>query len=346
MTSHPSPVTTFSHIGCALMRSPVNINQVAKLVFAAVVSGGLFSSALSAQVLAQACQTSPSTTLPTETETSPAANPTQPGTAQSGTAQSSVIAPPADPTPKPTPFTPAIAGVLDLSTQADEDIIGVGHLRPQVTDTPAIDITDAEAAEEKDGDAVSWLEDIILPLYISPGGEHWGWLYQGWLVPDGQTYLAIGRDAGFAMVKSEENLYTFPVLDIRDDGWFQVQYTTGGSAWAHTSQLSLGETTMFLENWEETLSEQAAVYFLNESEAQPLRSQPEAAKNMLGLVSADSLIEPLDFAGDWMRVRVTRPAANCTPLTGATVTEGWMRWRNEESQSLVWYQPDGTCQAG
>ena len=240
------------------------------------------------------------------------------------------ITPPENPTPRPTPFAPNVRGIVDLSASEAAPSIGIGHLRP-------------ETIEGLEDDDVSWLESVILPLYISPGGEHWGWIYQGWLIPDGQTYLAIGRDAGFAMVKPYENLYTFPVLETRADGWFRVQYTSGGSAWAHTSQLELGDTALTLESWEDRLAAQESVYFLEREEAQPLRSRPELANNMLSLVPADSLIEPLDFAGDWMRVRVTRPVAECKPLTGATSTEGWMRWRGDQSESLVWYKADGSC---
>jgi len=237
---------------------------------------------------------------------------------------------PENPTPKPTPFSPSVTGITDLSANETDPLIGIGHLRPQTL-------------EGLEADNVNWLESVILPLYVSPGGDHWGWIYQGWLIPAGQTYLAIGRDAGFAMVKPYENLYTFPVLETRDDGWFRVQYTAGGSAWAHTSQLEVGETALTLESWEDRLASQASIYFLENNEAQPLRSRPELANNMLSLVAADSLIEPLDFAGDWMRVRVTRPVAECTPLTGATITEGWMRWRSEQSESLVWYKADDDC---
>ena len=254
---------------------------------------------------------------------------TQPATQPATTQAPGTIQPPADPTPKPTPFEPNIAGVTDLSA-SENATLGIGHLRPGTT--------------VSEGDAVSWLSSVILPLYGSPGGAHWGWMYQGWLIPAGQAYLAIGRDAGFAMVQSDENLYTFPILEVRDDGWFRVQYTIGGSAWAHTSHLGLGETPLMIENWEDRLANQAAVYFL-ETDGQPLRSRPEPANNMLSLVPNDSLIEPLDFAGDWMRVRVTRPTAACNPLTGATVTEGWMRWR-EDNKPLVWYKPDGSCQQG
>ena len=240
------------------------------------------------------------------------------------------IAPPTNPSPLPTPFSPPVTGIINLRTQPDAALESVGHLRPRNTDS----LTD---------DDVAWLSSIVLPLYVAPGGEHWGWIYQGWLIPKGQAYLAIGRDAGFAMVQSMESLYTFPVVEVRDDGWFQVQYTSGGSAWAHTSQLALGDTPLAVELWEDRLSDQAAVYFLNREQAQPLRSQPELANNMLSLIAADSLIEPLDVDGDWMRVRVTRPVAECTPLTGSTVTEGWMRWRDDDAKSLVGYATDGSC---
>ncbi len=239
------------------------------------------------------------------------------------------IAPPALPVPAPAPFSPVASGIVDLAAGADT-IAGIGHLRPQERD-------------ESSAEGASWLQSVILPLYVSPGGEHWGWIYRGWLIPQGQEALAIGRDAGFAMVRTDD-LFTFPVLEVRDDGWIQVQYTSVGSAWVHSSQLAMG-APLVVERWEDRLQAQDAVYFLQSSKAQALRSQPEIATNMLSLVAADSLIEPLSFEGDWMQVRVTRPTANCRPLTGATVTEGWMRWRSPEKESLVWFRPGSRCAA-
>lgn len=241
----------------------------------------------------------------------------------------SAIAPPALPVPAPASFSPVVSGIVDLAAGADT-IAGIGHLRPQERD-------------ESSADGASWLQSVILPLYVSPGGEHWGWIYRGWLIPQGQEALAIGRDAGFAMVRTDD-LFTFPVLEVRDDGWIQVQYTSVGSAWVHSSQLAMG-APLAVERWEDRLQAQDAVYFLQSSKAQALRSQPEIATNMLSLVAADSLIEPLSFEGDWMQVRVTRPTANCRPLTGATVTEGWMRWRSPEKESLVWSRPGSRCAA-
>ena len=239
------------------------------------------------------------------------------------------VDPPAAPSPAPTPFSPDVAGIVDLS-EGTGAINSLGQLRPR----------DVEALKD---DSVGWLKSVVLPLYTSPGGEHWGWIYHGWLIPKGQPYLAIGRDAGFAMVRAYKNLYTFPVLEAREDGWFRVQYTQGGSAWVHSSQLDLGDVPLTVEGWETRLQAQDSVYFLETDEAQALRSQPQATANMLSLISANSLIKPLAFNGDWMQVRVTRPATACRPLAGATVTEGWMRWRNTAYASLVWYRPDGDC---
>ena len=245
------------------------------------------------------------------------------------TVDKAAIAPPPLPTSISTPFYPELSGILDLYSDADA-ISSVGHLRPR-------------HVEGLTNDSVNWLASVSLPLYTAPGGPHWGWIHHGYLV-QGEAAFAIGRDAGFAMVKPYENLYTFPVLAIRDDGWFQVQYTTDGSAWAHASQLEVGDMPLAIERWELLLSSQPALYFLEDSKAQALRSQPQEAPNMLSFVAADSLIEPISIVGDWMRVKVTRPTALCQPLTGSTITEGWMRWRDDANASLVWYSPDGSCQ--
>ena len=247
-----------------------------------------------------------------------------------GVTDVTAIIPPPVPTSISTPFYPELSGIVDLHDDPDAAILSVGHLRPR-------------HVEGLTSDSVNWLSSVSLPLYASPGGAHWGWIHQGYLV-QGDSALAIGRDAGFAMVKPYENLYTFPILRIRGDGWFQVQYTTGGSAWAHTSQLDIGDMPLVIERWELLLSSQPALYFLERTEAQALRSQPQEATNMLSFVAADSLIEPISIVGDWMRVRVTRPTSLCEPLIGSTVTEGWMRWRGKDDESLVWYSPEGRCQ--
>lgn len=249
---------------------------------------------------------------------------------------------PAEPTRVPTPplplpapdaFAPNPAGIVDLTEDREIDL-GIGHLRPQDLSF----LTQPEDYADQLG--VGWLQTVELPLYVSPEGPHWGWLYRGWLIPNGQPYLAIGRDAGFAMLRSFDNLLTFPVLEIRQDGWFRVQYTPGGSAWAHTSQLNLGDLPLTVETWEDRLESEAALYFRQAGGSRVLRSQPAAATNVISFINDSSLMAPLAFDGDWMRVRVTRPAAACQPLTGARSDEGWIRWRSEAGSALVWYRPE------
>ncbi len=313
-TSHTAVQTVESSRGTAFLKA----GRLVGLVGGAIAMTLSLSGVATAQI--------------NDTETTEATKATEQSINQTPVVAAEVIAPPAAPSPAPNPFSPVLAGVIDLSA-GTSSIMSVGQLRPR----------DVEALSDDD---VDWLKSVVLPLYVTPDGDHWGWIYQGWLIPKGQTYLAIGRDAGFAMVKAYENLYTFPVLETREDGWFRVQYTPGGSAWAHSSQLELGDVPLAVEGWEAQLEAQGSVYFLEKGEAQALRSQPEDTTNMLSMVTAGSLIEPVAFDGDWMQVKVTRPASACRPLTGATVTEGWMRWRGEKRESLVWYRPEGCAQAG
>ncbi|NER81953.1 MAG: hypothetical protein F6K42_20780, partial [Leptolyngbya sp. SIO1D8] len=71
------------------------------------------------------------------------------------------------------------------------------------------------------------------------------------------------------------------------------------------------------------------------------RPGPTDNESILGLIGPDSFIEPIAFDGDWMQVRVTQPTNGCEFLPGSRTQEGWMRWRDLEHQSLVWYPPKG-----
>lgn len=258
---------------------------------------------------------------------------TQPS--QSLVAQSAVApSVPALPRPIPAPMTPVMSGIVDLAET--DATLGVGYLKP--ADLPR----GSEGAE--------WLSDIALPIYGAPQGQHWGWLIRGWLVPNNQPPLAIGRDAAFAMVSLEdEDILAFPVLEVRDDGWMRVQYTSGGSAWAHSSHLTFGDTDLAVESWDDPVvyedslnpDQSSALQFQRPGSAQVLRSRPELNRNVISLISNDSLIVPLEVEGDWVRVRVTRPVAGCEPLGGARSDEGWMRWRNDQGEVLLVNRPSG-----
>ncbi|MEM9905234.1 MAG: hypothetical protein AAF921_09460 [Cyanobacteria bacterium P01_D01_bin.44] len=235
----------------------------------------------------------------------------------------------------PEPNEPEMSGIMDLAEA--ETSLGIGYLRPE--DISFLDNPEDNASQLEAG----WLQTIELPLYITPDGDHWGWLLDGWLIPNGQSAFAIGRDASFAMVRVQPSLLAFPVLEVRDDGWVRVQYTATGSAWAHTSHLALGDQPLVFEPWGDWLSSSKQLKFRTEDNAQVLRSQPELSRNVITLVRNDSLIEPLEVDGDWIRVRVTRPVSGCEPLSGANIEEGWMRWRSDEGEMTMW-QATESCQ--
>ncbi|MBD1915553.1 hypothetical protein [Leptolyngbya sp. FACHB-60] len=242
--------------------------------------------------------------------------------------QDAVIpSPPPLPTPPPEPISPDATGIIGL-TPAPNDNIGVGHLRP-------VNLLSTNAMGTREG--ASWLRDVALPIYPNPDSAPWGWLINGWLVPNGAAPLAIGRDAAFSMVQTEQQIYTFPVLEIRPDGWFRFQYTPAGAAWAHTSHLEIGNRSLTVETWESSMQAASRLAFRRPGLAQPMRLAPSGTAPLQALVGSNSIIQPLDLEGDWLRVRVTQPAQGCAPLPGSSISEGWVRWRSDADIPLVWF---------
>ena len=217
----------------------------------------------------------------------------------------------------PEAVNPNLDGILDLADT--ESPLGVGYLSPR----------------RRGSVQANWLSSVELPLYSEPGGDHWGWIWQGWLIPNGQQAFAIGYDALFTMVSVDPSLLAFPVLEAREDGWLQMQYTDSGSAWIHREQLDDRGLELSFYSWEEGLAEADVVDLRNRNDAQVLRSQPERGRNVLSLVSPSSLIEPLEIKDEWIRVRITRPANGCEPLAGASEEEGWLQWRDSDGEVLM-----------
>ncbi|WP_027269155.1 hypothetical protein [Leptolyngbya sp. PCC 6406] len=246
--------------------------------------------------------------------------------------------PPLPPLPEtlPAPKPPAVAGILGLVPNADDDI-GVGHLRPKLLPS-----SPPETEVETDYGQANWLQEAALPIYGEPGGQPWGWLINGWLVPNGSTPLAVGSDAAFRMLQTAEALFSFPVMEIREDGWFRFQYTPVGMAWAHQEHLAAGNIELEVETWQDRFLAVDRVAFRHHGISQSLRPSPNGNSSILALVGPDSFIKPLAFEGDWMQVSVTQPSNGCVLLPGARSQEGWIRWRNQEdASSLIWYDPQG-----
>ena len=243
--------------------------------------------------------------------------------------------PPPLPSPLPAPYRPASSGIVGGTPDVGVPI-GIGHLRPR-------DLDFFETSDWVDSPLLDagWLQALRLPIYASPNGSHWGWIANGWLIPNGQDPLAIGQDVSFLMLHTYYALYSFPVLEIRLDGWFRFQYSSAGTAWAHTSQLKLGELELIVESWQDRFLDVGWVYFRNDQARHALRSRPGVEQMLMDWIGNDSVIEPIEFRGDWMRVRVTQPTDGCEFLPNASTTEGWMRWRNAEQGAWIWYPPKG-----
>lgn len=240
------------------------------------------------------------------------------------------------PSTLPEPFSPDGQGILGLYPEAEDDI-GVGHLRP--ANLSFFDTSNGDTDTALRG--AGWLSQIAIPLYVSPEGEHWGWLIRGWLIPNGYDPIAVGRDASFVMLHTFYDLFSFPVMEIRPDGWFRFQYSSAGTVWAHTSQLNLGQLNLIVEPWENRFAEASQLYFRNVGAVYALRSEPDSDRTLISSVGSDSFIEPVEFSGDWMRVRVTQPAEGCRVLPEARTQEGWMRWRTNQQGIRIWFQPSG-----
>ncbi|HEY9877645.1 MAG TPA: hypothetical protein V6D29_04270, partial [Leptolyngbyaceae cyanobacterium] len=116
---------------------------------------------------------------------------------------------------------------------------------------------------------------------------------------------------------------------------------SAGTAWLHVSHLQLGAVELTWETWEEHFLSTGSVAYRKHGLSQALFAQPNTNNNTLltALVGPNSLIQPLEFQGDWMRVRVTQPVRECAPLPGASTEEGWMRWRGSDRTSFVWHSP-------
>ncbi len=230
---------------------------------------------------------------------------------------------------------PSPNGIIGLSPGPDDDI-GVGHLRPQ--NLGSLDTEDWNNSPLLNA---RWLRGVALPIYVGPGSDHWGWLVNGWLIPNGNDPIAVGRDATFTMVQPRQGLYTFPVMELREDGWFRFQYTPAGTAWSHVSQLNVGPKEMVVETWSDWMTQAGRVNFRKHGASQPLRPEPTTSASLQSLVGPNSLIETLEIQDDWMRVRVTQPANGCQALPGASTEEGWMRWQDEDGMPLIWFPADG-----
>ncbi len=194
--------------------------------------------------------------------------------------------------------------------------LGVGHVRP---------------AREEDRD--DWLRRLGLPIFESPGGRFGSWL----------------TGASEAALETGYETTSFIVHEERDDGWLRIRYAKSGSVphgWVHRCHLQASTPRLQYEPWERLFSSDAvSPFFFRSRVRHALRvaaSLSAAAITWLPADPREYAIEPLEFAGDWAKVRVKLPSDYCVhPPVKPAVHEGWIQWRSAERGPWVWYYTRG-----
>ncbi len=210
----------------------------------------------------------------------------------------------------PTPYEPLHGFDPELA-------LGVGHVRP------------AREAERDD-----WLRRLTLPLFDAPGGDLKVWLTPG----------SVGADV---LVETGYETASFIVLQARADGWLRVRFggpLASGAGWVHRCHLARATPRLEYEPWHARLAAAGPLYFRTWT-PRLLRKTPSGEAPAVATIPADPNlygIQPLEFRGDWARVRVSTPSSYCgdpKPVR-PKVQEGWIRWRGRDGPAL-WYYPRG-----
>jgi hypothetical protein len=196
--------------------------------------------------------------------------------------------------------------------------LGVGHVRP---------------AREEDRD--DWTRRIVLPVFAAPDGEIKLWLTPG----------TVGSDA---LVETGYETASFIVLQARRDGWLQIRFggpLASGAGWVHRCHLDAATPRLQYQAWESLLADAGTLYFRSWA-PHALRSSAKDDAPRIAVIPADPNrygMQPLEFRGDWARVRVSMPSTVCAnpkPRRPA-VREGWVRWRSRDRGPWLWYYTRG-----
>lgn len=114
-----------------------------------------------------------------------------------------------------------------------------------------------------------------------------------------------------------------------------------GTAWTHECYLGLGEKRLVYESWQERfLSDTISPLYFRTDVPHALRAEPDAASERRRWIGGDYHLEPLEFRGDWLRVRVKAPSDYCADVSSRAY-EGWVKWRSPEKGPWIWYYTRG-----
>lgn len=197
--------------------------------------------------------------------------------------------------------------------------LGTGHVRP---------------ANDEDRD--DWIRRLVLPVFAAPGGALKLWLTPGSVSPDAQI------ETGYETT-------SLIALQERADGWLLLRYGDPDAkdfGWVHPCHLATATPRLHYEPWEKLFaSSEISPLFFRAWVPHVLRESASPGAPVVAKIPADPNrygMQPLEFRGDWARVRVSIPSQYCADAQPqGVVHEGWIRWRSRERGPSVWYYTRG-----
>ncbi|MDH3689657.1 MAG: hypothetical protein OEU36_09300 [Gammaproteobacteria bacterium] len=233
--------------------------------------------------------------------------------------------------PEPGAQKVSYGSIYDWGGGRSEAQLGIGHIRSNLKETRFY---------------WEWEALAELPLYSAPNGEHWGWFVKGQVIElETGTITTVG---GQGMVETGYERASLIVLEKTTDSWLHFRYgkpsnKRDGTAWIHRCQLAQAPGAPEFEPWEQRFmsGEISPLYFRTEV-PHALRSGPGVDYERIRWVAGEDYhLEPLEFAGDWMRVKLVQPSDYCRDPDNVKRPEGWVRWRSAEKSPWVWYYTRG-----
>ncbi len=224
--------------------------------------------------------------------------------------------------------------------------LGVGYLEPRETGDDA-----GAATPPSNGD---WLPHVTLPLFWTPAEDDAGvWIHRGWWIPidPPRDRLALTYRG---MVETDYEAARPIVISTREDGWIELWVDPGplgpgetsGRMWTRRCLLGSGELALDVVLWSERFAGADAppLSFRDESR-HALRTGPAPDAERTAWLQPRDEVELLEVRGDWARVRAYRPGVYLAGCLGETwegeALEGWIRWRDDERGTWLWYPTRG-----
>ena len=112
-----------------------------------------------------------------------------------------------------------------------------------------------------------------------------------------------------------------------------------GTAWVHRCHLT--REGLAFEPWEERfLSDEISPLYFRDPTPHRLHAGANDEAETIARIAGDYHLEPLEFQGDWMRVRLKTPSDYCVGPAEVRTKEGWIRWRSAERGTGrgTWYE--------